>query len=269
MMLNRYQQMFKKNKNRKISIIPFITADYPTTSECIELIKTYINAGADALEIGLPFSDPASDGLAVQTANSRALYNGSNFNSAIELIAKIRIEFPDLPIGIMTYANIAFATGLNTFYSSIKKAGVDSCLIPDVPIDMSKDFVAASENHNIEQIFLIPHSVTEHTLERITQKSKGFNYITSRNGVTGKNQEKLNSLRSVIKDIKRYSPYPSIIGFGISSVNDIARVKSEGGDGVIIGSALINIIEDNYPNRKEYNRKIKIYLSTLSKESFY
>lgn len=267
--MSRYEKMFARIANKKIALIPFITAGYPSVDECISIVESYFRAGADAIEIGLPFSDPVADGLVIQQANKRALSQGACFDSTVRMIRKIRSDYPDLPIGIMTYANVVFALGLDTFYSTLKSMEVDSCLIPDLPIDMADEFIAMSEDYGISQSFIVPHNATDELAIKISQSSKGFNYITSRKGVTGEHMSANNPLSSVINSIKRHSVGPPIVGFGISSAEDIKHVKKEGAVGAVIGSAVINIIEQNINDKNLINNEIEIYLSALTKETFY
>lgn len=243
-MTTRYEKAFadlaEKNEG---AFVPFLMLSDPTPEDALEILRTVIDAGADALELGVPFSDPIADGPTIQGAHVRALDGGATVDKALDQIRTIRSEYPDLPIGMLIYSNVPFVRGFDTFYKEFKEAGADSILVPDVPVREGKPFVEAAERNGIDSIFIAPARATPQTLEGVAAHSKGYIYAVSRDGVTGtENESQTTGLREVVDNVKSYGGAPVLLGFGISTPDHVREAIEAGAAGAISGSAITKII---------------------------
>lgn len=248
----RYQASFAalKEKNEK-AFIPFVTIGDPNAEQSFAIIKSLIDSGADALELGIPFSDPSADGLTIQKAALRALDAGINTDICIDILKQVRAYAPQIPIGLLLYGNLVFARGINTFYQDMSAAGVDSVLIADLPIRESEPFREAARNNGIAPIFIAPPNASDETLRAVASYSRGYTYVLSRAGVTGvdsiENTTKTvsSTANKLIEDLTKYHAAPPVLGFGISSPQQVKDALKAGALGAISGSAVVKVIEDN------------------------
>lgn len=243
--MSRYEKLFSSLAARKEgAFVPFIMLSDPNPDTALAIVRAAVAGGADALELGVPFSDPVADGPTIQASHIRALAGGATVDSAIEQIRRIRGEFPDLPIGMLIYGNVPFTRGLETFYSEFQEAGADSILLPDVPVREGAPFVAAAEKAGIDPIFIAPAQASEQTLQGVAQYSKGYIYAISRDGVTGTEKEsETRGLDEVVNNVKRFGGAPILLGFGISTPQHVADAIAAGAAGAITGSALTKIVD--------------------------
>lgn len=243
--MDRYSQLFETLKQRgEGAFVPFIMLGDPTPDATLAVVRAAVAGGADALELGVPFSDPVADGPTIQASHIRALANGATVDAAITQIKQIRAEFPELPLGMLIYGNVPFTRGLDRFYTEFKAAGADSILLPDVPVREGAPFVAAAEKADINPIFIAPARAAEHTLEGVAASSKGYIYAISRDGVTGTEKESETlGLDEVVANVARFGGAPVLLGFGISTPEHVADAIKAGAAGAITGSALTKIIE--------------------------
>ncbi|WP_257159018.1 tryptophan synthase subunit alpha [Corynebacterium cystitidis] len=243
-MTTRYEKSFAQlaEKNEG-AFVPFLMLSDPTPQDAVEILRTVIEAGADALELGVPFSDPIADGPTIQGAHIRALDGGATVDKALDQIRTIRSEYPDLPIGMLIYSNVPFVRGFDKFYQEFKEAGADSILVPDVPVREGRPFVEAAERHGVDPIFIAPAQASAHTLEGVAAHSKGYIYAVSRDGVTGtENESQTTGLREVVDNVKSYGGAPVLLGFGISTPVHVREAIEAGATGAISGSAITKII---------------------------
>ena len=252
--MSRYEKLFSALASRNEgAFVPFIMLSDPDPETALTIVRAAVAGGADALELGVPFSDPVADGPTIQASHIRALAGGATVDSAITQIRQIRSEFPDLPIGMLIYGNVPFTRGLETFYSEFHDAGADSILLPDVPVREGGPFVAAAEKAGIDPIFIAPAQASEDTLAGVAASSKGYIYAISRDGVTGTEKEsQTRGLDEVVGNVKRFGGPPILLGFGISTPEHVADAIAAGAAGAITGSALTKIVdahldEDNKP----------------------
>jgi tryptophan synthase alpha chain len=271
---SRYQQLFTAlaTKNQK-AFIPFVIIGDPNAEQSFELIKTLIDNGADALELGIPFSDPSADGITIQNAALRAINSGTNTDICIDILKKVRAYAPSIPIGLLLYGNLVFARGIDNFYRDMKDAGVDSVLIADVPIRESLPFREAALRHNIEPIFIAPPNACDDTLKEVASFSRGYTYVLSRAGVTGVDssetiqQQTLNSASSpaagLINKLNEYHAAPPILGFGISTPTQVKEALKAGALGAISGSAVVKIIEDNLSDNRKMITEMASFISSM------
>ncbi|MGP6174193.1 tryptophan synthase subunit alpha [Corynebacterium sp. A21] len=245
--MTRYEALFARlSAADEGAFVPFVMLGDPNPEDSFEIIRTAVEAGADALELGVPFSDPVADGPTVQKSHIRALDGGATVDGALALIRRIRETWEELPIGMLIYGNVPFTRGLERFYQEFKDAGADSILIPDVPVREGKEFSEAAEKAGIAPIFIAPAQAAEATLSGVAASSKGYIYAVSRDGVTGTERESSTTgLSDVVANIQRFGGAPILLGFGISTPQHVADAIAAGASGAITGSAIARIIDSH------------------------
>lgn len=243
-----YNDMFKRVKQRdEGAFIPFIVAGDPDFETSLCIVKSMVDGGADALEIGFPFSDPIADGPTVQAADTRALNCGMNTDKGFEFVRRIR-EFTRIPIGLLVYYNLIYKMGLNEFYRKASENGVTGVLAADLPPEESNAAVKAAKDNDINQIFLAAQTTNNERLEKIVELCSGFLYIVPIMGVTGaRSQLKIGTVE-LVERMRSHTQLPICVGFGISKPEHVREVIAAGADGAIVGSALIDVIADNLEN---------------------
>ena len=249
--MNRYEQTFARLKNNsETAFIPFAVAGDPDIGVSESIFKTYLDAGADILEIGFPFSDPIADGPINQRAAQRAIAKGFNHASFFKLIANLR-RGCDAPIGVLMYANSALHLGYEAFCKQAADAGVDSILIADMPPEEASDMLTAQKKHGIQSVFIVSELTPPKRMHYICNAVTGFVYVVSRLGTTGVQSSMDTQVASTLKSLKRQTLKPLCVGFGISTPDHVAMVKRAGAHGAIVGSALVKIIEENRGDTKK------------------
>lgn len=243
-MSSRYDHLFSRlTEAREGAFVPFVMLGDPDLDTSFEIITSLVEGGADALELGIPFSDPVADGPTIQAAHIRALHAGVTVDQALSLVARIRSTWPELPIGLLIYGNVAFARGMERFYADVAQAGADSVLLPDVPVREGAPFAAAAEAAGVDQIFIAPPHASEETLAGVARHSRGYIYAVSRVGVTGAEWESsTDGLADVVANLKRFGGVPPLLGFGISTPTHVADAVAAGAAGAISGSAITALI---------------------------
>ncbi|WP_194785101.1 tryptophan synthase subunit alpha [Actinomyces haliotis] len=243
--MSRYPKMFERLTGAKEgAFVPFVMVGDPDPELSEAVIEALIAGGADALELGVPFSDPVADGPTIQRAHLRALAAGVGFRGALEVVARVRAKHPDLPIGMLIYGNVPFAVGLETFYSECAAAGIDSVLLPDIPVREGEPFSKAAEPVGIDAVYIAPPSASEETLDDVARTSRGYVYAVSRAGVTGTETESSTvGLAESVARLREDAAAPVMLGFGISRPEHVAEAIGAGADGAISGSATVKIIE--------------------------
>jgi len=265
---HRYQQAFAdlKEKNEK-AFIPFVIIGDPNAEQSFEIIKALIDNGADALELGIPFSDPSADGVTIQMAALRALGAGANTDTCIEILAKVREYAPNIPIGLLLYGNLVFARGIDTFYHDMAEVGVDSVLIADLPIRESLPFREAALKHGVAPIFIAPPNASDNTLREVSSFSRGYTYVLSRAGVTGvdaiEETQQSSPAKKLISALNEYRAAPPVLGFGISAPEQVKEALTAGASGAISGSAVVKIIEDNLSNNQMMHKKLATFVKSM------
>lgn len=265
--MNRYQTVFSDLNQYKLgAFVPFVTIGDPNPSFFMKIIDILITSGANALELGIPFSDPVSDGLSIQKSIARAFKSGINLKDCLNLISNIRSKYPTIPIGLLIYANLIFKNGINNFYAYCKDWNVDSVLIPDLPIEESAFFYKASMYYKVAHIFICPPNATIDLIKKIINQSEGYIYLLSRSGITGINDIKFNTtvLNILIQNIKQQKRIiPILQGFGIHTPEQARKSFLSGTSGVIVGSAIADIIESNNSNILLLTEKLKKLIHTM------
>ncbi|WP_105901947.1 tryptophan synthase subunit alpha [Vibrio gangliei] len=260
----RYSALFAtlKEKNQG-AFVPFVTIGDPNPEQSLAIMKTLIAAGADALELGFPFSDPLADGPTIQGANIRALDSGTTPDICFDLIAQIRAENPDLPIGLLVYANLVYARGIDNFYARCQQAGVDSVLIADVPTGESAPFNQAAKAHGIDAIFIAPPTANEETLQDVASLGGGYTYLLSRAGVTGAETKANMPVGALLERLNQFDAPPALLGFGISEPSQVREAIQAGAAGAISGSAVVKIIENNKEQPESMLKELHNFISSM------
>ena len=247
--MSRYEKKFAAlTEVNQGAFVPFVTIGDPTKELSFDIIKSLIDGGADALELGIAFSDPIADGPVIQAANIRALENKITTEQSFEVIRKVRQYNADIPIGLLLYSNLVLAQGIENFYKQAKEVGVDSILVADVPLHMSKMFRQAATNAEIEPIFIATPNADDDTLRQCASYGRGYTYLLSRAGVTGTETKAQMPADSMIAKLRDYHAAPALLGFGISTPADVKQAIDSGAAGAISGSAVVKIIEQNLDN---------------------
>lgn len=247
--MERYDRCFKRLAERKEgAFVPFVTLGDPDPELSLQIIDALVAGGADALELGIPFSDPLADGPTIQNANLRAFAAYVTPSRCFEMLAAIRQKYPDLPIGLLMYANLVFSNGIDNFYARCAAAGVDSVLIADVPVEESAPFRQSALRHNIAPIFICPPNASDDLLREIASHGRGYTYLLSRAGVTGSETRANTPLKHLIDKLKEYHAAPPLQGFGISEASQVRDAIAAGAAGAISGSAIVKIIEQHHAN---------------------
>ncbi|MBN3188790.1 tryptophan synthase subunit alpha [Pectobacterium brasiliense] len=244
--MERYQQLFNRLSEKKEgAFVPFVTLGDPSPEQSLKIIDTLIAAGADALELGVPFSDPLADGPTIQDANLRAFAAGVTPDQCFEMLATIRQKYPEIPIGLLMYANLVFSNGIDEFYQRCAQVGVDSVLVADVPVVESAPFRAAALRHGIAPIFICPPNADDELLREIASYGRGYTYLVSRAGVTGAEKRAQLPLNHLVAKLNAYHAAPPLQGFGISDPTQVRETLASSAAGAISGSAIVRIIEKN------------------------
>lgn len=248
--MQRYADMFSAlSAKNQGAFVPFVMIGDPDKQTSFDIIKTLVENGADALELGFPFSDPIADGPTIQHASIRALDKGMTPADCFDVIAQIRAAFPTIPIGLLLYSNLVLARGIDNFYQQAAEAGVDSILIADVPLREADRFIDIASHHDIQQILIAPPNANDETLKEIGEKSKGYTYLLGRAGVTGAETAATIPAEELISKLTQYEVAPPLLGFGISQPDQVSAAISAGAAGAISGSATVNIIAENLTNK--------------------
>lgn len=260
----RYSETFAAlSEKNEGAFIPFVTIGDPDAEQSFAIIKTLIDAGADALELGIPFSDPSADGLTIQMAALRALKANINTDVCLDILARVRAYAPEIPIGLLLYGNLVFARGIDNFYRDVSAAGVDSVLIADLPIRESAPFRSAASAHGIAPIFIAPPNACDETLAKVAEYGAGYTYVLSRVGVTGTETEAEMTGHKLIDILDKHQAPPSVIGFGISKPDQVSAALATGAKGAISGSAVVKIIENNLDDNEAMLNALTEFVSAM------
>ena len=245
--MSEIDKVFERLKaQRNGALIGYVTGGDPEPKYTSMIAEALINGGVDILELGIPFSDPIADGPTIQAASMRALKAGTTPKTVLGMAKEIRKKH-DVPVVCMTYYNLVFRMGLENFFNLARDCGVDGVIVPDLPVEEAKDYREAAGACGVDTIFLAAPSTSMRRLGKIVQCTSGFLYLVSRFGVTG---EKAAVEASTIQLVKRVLPYtrgriPLAVGFGVSKPEHAKCIIESGADGVIVGSAFVNIVHEN------------------------
>lgn len=234
--MNNIHKAFENGK----AFIPFITCGDPDIETTSEIIRAAAKNGADLIELGIPFSDPTAEGPVIQAANLRALNGGITTDKIFAMVKDLRHDVK-IPLVFMTYANVIFSYGSEKFISICREINIDGLIIPDMPFEEKEEFLPFCHKYGVDLISMIAPT-SEKRIAMISSEAEGFLYVVSSLGVTGMRSKITTDLESIIKSIRQNTNIPCAIGFGISTPEQ-AKEMSKISDGVIVGSAIIKILE--------------------------
>lgn len=239
---------------------------YPNPAACEKIISSIVDGGADIIEIGIPFSDPIADGPVIQEASFKALQKGVTPLMCLNLVRKTRKRYPDLPIVIMTYSNILQKNGFRNFMEMAKEAGTDGFILPDMTIDESNKYLEYSKNLELASIFLVAPNTSDLRIKKTLAVSTGFVYVVSVYGTTGTRNSFDKYTLTAIKNIRKLNSDKKNIsvGFGISTPQHVKLISDYGSDAVIVGSAIIKMIDANKDGSIiQLQNKLRNYVKSL------
>lgn len=222
--------------------MPFFMLGYPTIEDSFTFIKAAIDAGVDALELGIPFSDPIADGPVIENAACTALKNGADFQACLGLLEGIR-QYSDVPIGLLVYYNLLFQQG-EAVYQTLQQAGVDAVLAVDLPLEESCQHERLLAEYNLGAVQLIMPNSDEKRSQQLLKHSTAFAYLVSRYGTTGAQVSLSSDLAQRIQHLQSMSDTPLVVGFGISNVEQVKSIFASGAQGAIIGSQITKWIAE-------------------------
>ncbi len=242
--MSRIAESFKELKERnEAALIPFVTAGYPDLQQSLRVILALAEAGADIIELGIPYSDPVADGPVIQRASQQARAAGMDLETFFSLVAGVR-QKTRVPLVAMTYYNPVFVYGQKRFADNCRQNGIDGVIISDLPPEEGRDWLKIAVAAGLDTILLAAPTSTEERIRRVIDSTSGFIYCVSRPGVTGADQALSTSLRPRLERMRAITDKPLCVGFGLSTPEHIRQVAVLA-DGAVIGSALVRLIADN------------------------
>ena len=246
--MTRYAAMFERCLDRGEGALgAFLMLGDPGITQCEAYLDALVEGGADMVELGIPFSDPIADGPVIQAAAVRALRAGVRTGDCLEMIARFRDRHPAVPVGILTYANIVAARGVERFTAELADADADSLLVADVPSLEAEPYAAAARAVGIDLIMIAAPNTPKTTIEQIARLSSGYTYCVARPGVTGADRALALNHRALFEQLRAAGAAPPILGFGIANPEHVAEALGHGAAGVISGSALVERVGRGEP----------------------
>ncbi|MDF1661883.1 MAG: tryptophan synthase subunit alpha [Planctomycetota bacterium] len=249
--MSRYKTMFASLREKKQgAFIPFVMLGDPDETSSLEILHSFVEGGADALELGIPFSDPVADGPTIQAAALRALSNGMTPKKAFEILRKFRETNSITPIGLLVYANLVVQGENDAFFEQAKAAGVDSVLVADIPSKEAAPFCESAKKSGIDPVLIAAPNSSDDQLKMIAELSSGYTYVVSRAGVTGAETKAEMKHGQLIEKLKDFGAPPPVLGFGISSPEQVREALESGAVGAISGSAIVKLIASTAPEKR-------------------
>jgi tryptophan synthase alpha chain len=243
--MSRYRHMFSRLEAAGEGAFgAFVMLGDPGLEESAAILDALVDGGADMLEVGIPFSDPIADGPVIQAAADRALAAGVTTAACFRLLADFRARHPDVPVGILTYANLVLARGRDAFYRAAAQAGVDSVLVADVPVFEAPPFADAARARGVAPVLIAAQNTPDGTLRRVATLGEGYTYCVARSGVTGVGEEVSFDHRDMLDTLAQNLAPPPVFGFGISKPEHVRAALDAGAAGVISGSAIVRLIAE-------------------------
>jgi tryptophan synthase alpha chain len=235
----------------KPGLVAYLTCGDPDLSTTKQIILAACEAGADVIELGVPFSDPVADGPIIQRASERALRSRTSIKDVLRIAKEIHQEAPQTQLVVFSYLNPVLRIGLNNFCSAAVDAGVCGALLTDLTLEEAGEFYECMERHRLSPVFLAAPTSTDERLEKIAQSSRSFIYAVSRTGVTGAHQRPSDEARDLVRRLRQFTQLPIAVGFGVATAEQFEEV-GQFADAAVVGSAIVKVIEDS-PGREARN----------------
>jgi len=233
--MSTIQQAFANGK----AFIPFITCGDPDLETTAACVRAMVAAGADLVELGIPFSDPTAEGPVIQEANERALAAGTTTDKVFDLVRDLRTDVK-VPLVFMTYANVVFSYGAERFIATCADVGIDGLILPDVPFEEKEDFAPLCERYGLDLVSMIAPT-SENRIASIAREATGFIYVVSSLGVTGVRTQITTDISAIVQVIRENTATPTAVGFGISTPEQAEKMAGAS-DGAIVGSAIVKLV---------------------------
>jgi tryptophan synthase alpha chain len=243
--MSRIEKRFAElAEQAKKGLIPFITAGDPNPQLTVPLMHAMVEAGADLIELGVPFSDPMADGPVIQKANQRALVHNTSLHDVFDMVSEFRQKDSDTPVLFMGYLNPIEAMGYDNFVDAAEKSGVDGLLVVDMPPEEASEFNELLYGRDVDPVYLLSPTTTPQRMEIISLEARGFVYYVSIRGVTGAADLDYDEIHRSVDEIRKHTSLPVGVGFGINSPERAVKI-GEFADAVVIGSAIVSMIEEH------------------------
>jgi tryptophan synthase alpha chain len=252
-----FKQLQKEGKKAFVAYVPF---GFPSPRATQGICLTLQEAGVDAIELGIPFSDPLADGPIIQKATTESLAQGANLSNFFDTLKSLQGSLT-IPLVVMTYYNPVFKYGLSSFCRKLSRLGVSAMLIVDLPVYEAGEYIRIARSFNIDTVFFITPTTSFRNMKRIARCSRGFIYYISVTGITGPRDLQFSAITGHIKSIKKITRTPVCVGFGIHTRRQVKAISAFS-DGVIVGSSIVNFIEKNH-HKKQFLKYLKAYISSL------
>lgn len=264
--MSRITETFDRlTTNGERALITYVMAGYPDHTSNMAAIRGLVRGGADIIELGFPFSDPLADGPVIQEAATISLKNGMSMNTYHNMVRDIR-EYSDIPIVTMTYANIAYSIGYARFAAESARARVDGIILPDMPVEESGDYTKEAHQAGIDTIFLASPNTSASRTKQIVQASTGFLYLVAVYGTTGaRGGTSVHATESLRRTKEAAGHLPTCIGFGVAGPQDVRQYAEAGADGIIVGSAILGVVQRSPPN--DIESQVAEFVSTLKAQT--
>ena len=231
----RFEQL---KQDGRLALMPFLMAGDPDLAVTAEVLLSLQSAGADMVELGMPYSDPLADGPVIQAAASRALAAGTTPSAVLDMLRSLKGTL-QIPVILFTYSNPLLNVGMEAFCQSAAEAGAAGLVVPDLPLEEAERLSTIAERHGLDLVLLVAPTTPKDRMGRIATCSRGFTYLVSVTGVTGERAQMESRVEGLVQQLKQTSPVPVAVGFGISGSEQVRQVRGWGADGAIVGSALV------------------------------
>ena len=261
-MMGRIGTVFSRLK--RPAFIGFIVAGDPDQETCIRAALALVDGGTDILELGVPFSDPVADGPTIQKADERSLAAGTTVDTVFEIVRELR-EKTGVPIVFLVYYNAVYHRGVERFYREARDAGVDGVLIADMPVEESDEAYRAAVRNGIDPIFLVTQTTSDDRMKRIAARAHGYLYLVAVLGVTGVRETVSGGAIDLLQRVRRLTPIPLALGFGISTPAHAKICAEAGADGIIVGSAIVDIVERDQKSPDAMARDLETYVAQMKR----
>lgn len=266
--MSRITQKFSELKSQnQCALVAYICAGDPDYNTSLEILKGLPKAGADIIELGIPFLDPAGDGPIIENASKRAIANGASLKRTLLMAAEFRKTDDKTPIILMGYYNPVLKYDPQKFFYDAAESGVDGILIVDLPIEENEENFIFAKKNNIDLISLIAPTTDENRIKKIITRSGGFLYLISMLGITGTKLAKIEENKMNLQKIRNHSSLPTVIGFGIKEPKQAGEFAKIGADGIVVGSAFVKEIEDSISAKKSAEEIVNIVLKKVNQFS--
>lgn len=266
-MTDRFSARFGALAARKEgAFVPFVNLCDPDEETSLAILNALAEAGADALELGIPFSDPSADGPVIELSAQRALKNGATPKKCLAVLKRFRAAHPDMPVSIMLYINLVCAPGIEAFFRAAAEAGADAVLIPDLPVSMrlaEPQWDQAAKDAGIALVAIVPPNASDEAVKAIAHLTDGYTYLLSRAGITGTDKASGTPVHRIIEILRREGAPAPLLGFGVSKPEHVKAALAAGAAGVIVGSAIVQRINEGLDDRAAMLEGIKAYARSM------